>query len=128
VYEAMGVPASEFPVFAHLPFVLGLEGEKLGKRYGAASVSWYREEGFLPEAICNYLALLGWSPGDNREDLTLTDLAAEFDLARSTETLPSSTCASWRPSTVTRSGSLTQLNSSAVSCRSCRGQTWWRSR
>ncbi len=82
VYEAMGVPASEFPVFAHLPFVLGLEGEKLGKRYGAASVSWYREEGFLPEAICNYLALLGWSPGDNREDLTLTDLAAEFDLAR----------------------------------------------
>ncbi len=82
VYRAMGVPESDFPVFAHLPFVLGLEGEKLGKRYGAASVSWYRDEGFLPEAFDNYLALLGWSPGDNRESFTLTEMAAEFDLAR----------------------------------------------
>jgi glutamyl-tRNA synthetase len=82
VYRAMGVPESEFPVFAHLPFVLGLEGEKLGKRYGAASISYYRDEGFLPEAICNYLALLGWSPGDNRESFTLAEMAAEFDLAR----------------------------------------------
>jgi glutamyl-tRNA synthetase len=82
VYRAMGVPEAEFPVFAHLPFVLGLEGEKLGKRYGAASISYYRDEGFLPEAICNYLALLGWSPGDNRESFTLAEMAAEFDLAR----------------------------------------------
>jgi glutamyl-tRNA synthetase len=82
VYRAMGVPDSEFPVFAHLPFVLGLEGEKLGKRYGAASISWYRDQGFLPEAITNYLALLGWSPGDNRESFTLAEMAAEFDLAR----------------------------------------------
>ena len=82
VYRAMGVPESEFPVFAHLPFVLGLGGEKLGKRYGAASISYYRDEGFLPEAICNYLALLGWSPGDNRESFTLAEMAAEFDLAR----------------------------------------------
>ncbi len=82
VYRAMGVPESEFPVFAHLPFVLGLEGQKLGKRYGAESISYYRDEGFLPEAICNYLALLGWSPGDNRESFTLAEMAAEFDLAR----------------------------------------------
>ena len=82
VYRAMGVPEAEYPVFAHLPFVLGLKGEKLGKRYGAASVSWYRDQGFLPEAICNYLALLGWSPGDNRESFTLAEMAAEFDLAR----------------------------------------------
>ncbi len=82
VYRAMGVPESEFPVFAHLPFVLGLKGEKLGKRYGAASISYYRDEGFLPEALCNYLALLGWSPGDNRESFTLAEMAAEFDLAR----------------------------------------------
>jgi len=82
VYRAMGVPEAEFPVFAHLPFVLGLGGEKLGKRYGAASISYYRDEGFLPEAICNYLALLGWSPGDNRESFTLAEMAAEFDLAR----------------------------------------------
>jgi glutamyl-tRNA synthetase len=82
VYRAMGVPEPEFPVFAHLPFVLGLEGQKLGKRYGAASISYYRDEGFLPEAIDNYLALLGWSPGDNRESFTLDEMAAEFDLAR----------------------------------------------
>jgi glutamyl-tRNA synthetase len=82
VYRAMGVSEAEFPVFAHLPFVLGLEGEKLGKRYGAASISLYRDEGFLPEAITNYLALLGWSPGDNRESFTLDEMAAEFDLAR----------------------------------------------
>jgi glutamyl-tRNA synthetase len=82
VYRAMGVPESEFPVFAHLPFVLGLKGEKLGKRYGAASLSYYRDEGFLPEALDNYLALLGWSPGDNRELFTLAEMATEFDLAR----------------------------------------------
>jgi glutamyl-tRNA synthetase len=82
VYRAMGVPESEFPVFAHLPFVLGLQGQKLGKRYGAASISYYRDEGFLPEALCNYLALLGWSPGSNRELFTLDEMAAEFDLAR----------------------------------------------
>jgi glutamyl-tRNA synthetase len=82
VYRAMGVPEPEFPLFAHLPFVLGLEGQKLGKRYGAASISYYRDEGFLPEAIDNYLALLGWSPGDNREEFTLGEMAAEFDLAR----------------------------------------------
>ena len=82
VYRAMGVPESEFPVFAHLPFVLGLDGQKLGKRYGAASITYYRDEGFLPEALDNYLALLGWSPGDNRESFTLDEMAAEFDLAR----------------------------------------------
>src|SRR6202034_692061 len=82
VYRAMGVPEPEFPVFAHLPFVLGLKGEKLGKRYGAASISYYRDEGFLPEALDNYLALLGWSPGDNRESFTLDEMAVEFDLAR----------------------------------------------
>jgi glutamyl-tRNA synthetase len=82
VYRAMGVSESKFPVFAHLPFVLGLKGEKLGKRYGAASISYYRDEGFLPEALDNYLALLGWSAGDNRELFTLDEMAAEFDLAR----------------------------------------------
>jgi glutamyl-tRNA synthetase len=82
VYRAMGVPEAEFPVFAHLPHVLGLGGEKLGKRYGAASVTWYRDQGFLPEAVCNYLALLGWSPGDDRESFTLAEMAADFDLTR----------------------------------------------
>jgi glutamyl-tRNA synthetase len=82
VYRAMGVGEAEFPVFAHLPFVLGLEGEKLSKRYGAESITWYRDQGFLAEAITNYLALLGWSPGEDRESFTLDEMAAEFDLAR----------------------------------------------
>jgi glutamyl-tRNA synthetase len=82
VYRAMGVPEGQFPVFAHLPYVLGPNGQKLSKRNGVVSINWYRDQGFLPEAICNYLALLGWSPGDNREEFTLAEMAAEFDLAK----------------------------------------------
>lgn len=82
VYRAMGVAAENFPVFAHLPYVLGPDGQKLSKRNGVVSINWYRSQGFLPEAICNYLALLGWSPGENRELFTMTEMAAEFDLAR----------------------------------------------
>jgi len=82
VYRAMGVPADGIPVFAHLPYVLGANGQRLSKRNGVVSINWYREQGFLPEALCNYLALLGWSPGENREEFTLAEMAAEFDLAR----------------------------------------------
>jgi glutamyl-tRNA synthetase len=82
VYRAMGVPESQFPVFAHLPYVLGKDGQRLSKRNGVVSVNWYRSQGFLPEAVCNYLALLGWSPGENRESFTMAEMAAEFDLAR----------------------------------------------
>jgi glutamyl-tRNA synthetase len=82
VYRAMGLPETDFPVFAHLPYVLGTDGQRLSKRNGVVSVNWYRDEGFLPEAICNYLALLGWSPGEDRESFTLGEMAAEFDLSR----------------------------------------------
>jgi glutamyl-tRNA synthetase len=82
VYRAMGVPEAGFPRFAHLPYVLGPNGQRLSKRNGVVSVNWYRAEGFLPETICNYLALLGWSPGGDRESFTLAEMAAEFDLAR----------------------------------------------
>lgn len=82
VYRAMGVQDRDFPVFAHLPYVLGQDNQKLSKRNGVVSINWYRREGFLPEALANYLALLGWSPGGNRESFTLAELAAEFDLAR----------------------------------------------
>ena len=82
VYRAMGVAEADFPRFAHLPYVLGKDGQRLSKRNGVVSVNWYRDEGFLPEAICNYLALLGWSPGENRESFTLAEMAAEFDLRR----------------------------------------------
>ena len=74
VYQAMGVAPEDFPVFAHLPFVMGQDNTKLSKRNGEVSVAWYREQGFLPEAICNYLALLGWSPGDDRENISMKEI------------------------------------------------------
>ena len=82
VYRAMGVPEARLPFFAHLPYVLGQDGQRLSKRNGVVSVAWYRHEGFLPEAMCNYLALLGWSPGDDREDFSLADMAREFKVER----------------------------------------------
>ena len=82
VYQAMGVQAEDYPLFAHLPFVMGTDNAKLSKRNGETSIVWYREQGFLPEAICNYLALLGWSPGDDRENLTLKELTELFTIER----------------------------------------------
>lgn len=82
VYQAMGVKEEDYPLFAHLPFVMGTDNAKLSKRNGETSIAWYREQGFLPEAICNYLALLGWSPGDDRESLTLKELTELFTIER----------------------------------------------
>jgi glutamyl-tRNA synthetase len=78
VYQAMGLREEDFPVFAHLPFVMGQDNTKLSKRNGEVSVNWYREAGFLPEAICNYLALLGWSPGN----ITMRELTELFTVER----------------------------------------------
>ena len=82
VYQAMGVKAEDYPTFAHLPFVMGEDNAKLSKRNGEVSIAWYRERGFLPEAICNYLALLGWSPGEDRENVTMQELAELFTVER----------------------------------------------
>lgn len=82
VYQAMGVKLDDYPLFAHLPFVMGTDNAKLSKRNGETSIAWYREQGFLPEAICNYLALLGWSPGDDRENLSLSELSELFTIER----------------------------------------------
>lgn len=82
VYQAMGLTEAEFPEFAHLPFVMGTDNTKLSKRNGEVSIAWYREEGFLPEAICNYLALLGWSPGDDRENISMRELVELFTVER----------------------------------------------
>ena len=82
VYQAMGVDSKDFPLFAHLPFVMGQDNTKLSKRNGEVSISWYREQGFLPEAICNYLALLGWSPGDDKENITMEELVKLFTVER----------------------------------------------
>jgi glutamyl-tRNA synthetase len=75
--RAMGV---EPPVYAHLPMILGPDGTKLSKRHGAVSVLAYREAGYLPEALLNYLARLGWSHGD-QEIFTLAEMTALFDIA-----------------------------------------------
>ena len=82
VYQAMGIAEEDFPTFAHLPFVMGQDNAKLSKRNGEVSIAWYRDRGFLPEAICNYLALLGWSPGDDVENITMEQLTKLFTVER----------------------------------------------
>ena len=77
IQEALGAPR---PVYAHLPLILDTDRSKMSKRSGATSLMAYRDEGFLPEGIVNYLALLGWNPGGNEEHFSLDDLAQLFDL------------------------------------------------
>jgi glutamyl-tRNA synthetase len=79
VYEALGATA---PAFAHLPLLHGPDGKKLSKRHGAASVQELRDEGFLPEAVRNYLALLGWGAADDQTILSSEELVAQFDVER----------------------------------------------
>lgn len=72
----------EKPVFAHLPVVLGPDKGKLSKRHGAASVLEFREQGYLPDALINYLALLGWNPKTDQEILSRLELTAQFSLEK----------------------------------------------
>ncbi len=83
IYDAMGAAP---PRFAHIPLIHGTDGGRLSKRHGATAVSDYRRQGFLPEALVNYLALLGWSPGGETEVLGKDELIARFDLARVVKT------------------------------------------
>jgi glutamyl-tRNA synthetase len=76
VYQALG---AHLPRFAHVPMILGADGERLSKRHGAVSVMQYRDEGYLPEAVVNYLARLGWSHGDE-EKFSREQLIEWFDL------------------------------------------------
>ena len=78
--RALGVDNQ--PVYAHMPLILGAGGGKLSKRHGAVSIEEYRDSGYLPHALVNYLALLGWGPEDGREVLTCEELIAEFELER----------------------------------------------
>jgi glutamyl-tRNA synthetase len=77
LFQALGAPV---PRFAHVPLILGSDKKRLSKRHGATSVTEYQRQGYLPEAMVNFLALLGWSPGDDRELMTTTDLIAGFAL------------------------------------------------
>ncbi|HEY7284813.1 MAG TPA: glutamate--tRNA ligase [Vicinamibacterales bacterium] len=77
LYRAAGAPV---PTFAHVPLILGPDRKRLSKRHGATSVMEYAKQGFLPEAMVNFLALLGWSPGGDRELLTRAELVDAFAL------------------------------------------------
>jgi glutamyl-tRNA synthetase len=80
IQRALGVV--EPPVYAHLPLVLGPDKAKLSKRRGAKAVIQYRDEGFIPEAVVNYLALLGWHPEGEQEIFTLNELIEHFTITR----------------------------------------------
>ncbi len=78
LWSALGY--GDYPVFAHLPLLVNEKRQKLSKRRDKVALEQYRDEGYLPEAMVNYLALLGWSPGDDREILSCEELIAEFRL------------------------------------------------
>ncbi len=77
IYRALG---AEPPQFAHIPLILNSEGKKLSKRDGGSSITYFLDLGYTPEAVANYLCLLGWSPGENREILAMDEIRPIFDL------------------------------------------------
>jgi glutamyl-tRNA synthetase len=79
LYRALGAAP---PRFAHIPLILNLDGSKMSKRDQGASLVTYMENGYLPEAVRNFLCLLGWSPKDDREKLDLAEVVQLFDLAK----------------------------------------------
>jgi glutamyl-tRNA synthetase len=83
LYQALNFT---IPAFAHLPLILGKEGGRLSKRTGAAAVTDYRQMGYLPEALVNYLLLLGWSPGANQEIIAINEAIKKFSLEKANKT------------------------------------------
>lgn len=79
IYEALGFKP---PKFAHLPLILDPEGGRMSKRAGATAVTEYRTQGFLPQAVVNYLMLLGWSPGNNQEKITMAAALKHFSIKK----------------------------------------------
>jgi len=79
IYQALGLKP---PKYAHLPLIMGADGGRLSKRTGAVAVGDYQTQGFLPEAVVNYLMLLGWSPGDNSEIVTMDSAIKKFSIKK----------------------------------------------
>ncbi len=79
LYKALGF---EVPLWVHIPLIVGPDRARLSKRTGATSIIEYRKQGYLPEALFNYLSLLGWSPGDNREMVSPEEIVKLFDIKR----------------------------------------------
>lgn len=83
LYDAFDIKP---PKFAHIPLILGPNKAPLSKRFGAVSISEYKEKGYLPDAMVNYLALLGWSPGENREFMEIAQIIKGFSIKRINKT------------------------------------------
>ncbi|MCF6156441.1 MAG: glutamate--tRNA ligase [Candidatus Brocadia sp.] len=83
LYKAFGF---KVPEFAHIPMILGEDGSRLSKRHGATSVTEYRDKGYLPHALVNFLALLGWSPGNDVEIISIPEMIEKFTLKRANKT------------------------------------------
>jgi len=83
LYNALGVKP---PKFAHIPLILGPDKAPLSKRFGAVSITDYRKMGYLPQAMINYLSLLGWAPGDNKEFMSAEEIVKKFSLKRINKT------------------------------------------
>lgn len=79
IQEALGAPR---PVYAHLPMILAADKSKLSKRHGALAVTEYRDEGYLPEAILNFVALMGWNPGNDQEIISVNEMTKLFMLEK----------------------------------------------
>lgn len=79
LHKALGF---EMPKFAHIPMILGEDGSRMSKRHGATSVTDYREKGYLPDALINFIALLGWSPGNDLEFMSRQEMIEKFTLER----------------------------------------------
>jgi glutamyl-tRNA synthetase len=77
MYQALGAPV---PIFAHLPLILGPDKQRLSKRHGATAVGAYQEQGVLPEALVNFLALLGWTPPGQKEIVPIAEMIRDFEL------------------------------------------------
>ncbi|MDO8140158.1 MAG: glutamate--tRNA ligase family protein, partial [Candidatus Brocadiales bacterium] len=83
LYKAFGFNT---PEFAHIPMILGEDGSRLSKRHGATAVTDYRDKGYLSHALVNFLALLGWSPGNDQEIISITEMIEKFTLKRVNKT------------------------------------------
>jgi glutamyl-tRNA synthetase len=79
VYKALAIDP---PKFAHIPMILGTDRSRMSKRHGATSISEYRQMGFLPDALVNYISLLGWAPSDDKEILPIAQIIKEFSLEK----------------------------------------------
>jgi len=89
IYQGLGF---KVPQYAHVPLILSPDGGRMSKRYGATSIREYKEQGYLPEALVNYLMLLGWSAGDDKEILSLGQAKEMFDLKRVNKTGAAFSC------------------------------------